>query len=234
LEKSVQENVGEGNDTVTVGGKPRHIIGYLQDFLFSPERARTPVSILSGGERNRLLLAKLFTRPSNVLVMDEPTNDLDAETLDLLEELLMEYSGTLLLVSHDREFLNNVVTSTLVLSGDGEVREYVGGYDDWLRQAAADAPAAPPAAKVAEAKPRPKAEKPRKLSFKEERELEGLPELIGALEGEQEELHRTLSDPEFYRTAGAEVSRINARLAELETELAEAYRRWEELEVIRG
>ncbi len=234
LEKTVQENVGEGNDTVTVGGKQRHIIGYLQDFLFSPERARTPVSILSGGERNRLLLAKLFTRPSNVLVMDEPTNDLDAETLDLLEELLMEYSGTLLLVSHDREFLNNVVTSTLVLSGDGEVREYVGGYDDWLRQAAADAPAAPPAAKVAEAKPRPKAEKPRKLSFKEERELEGLPELIGALEGEQEELHRTLSDPEFYRTAGAEVSRINARLAELETELAEAYRRWEELEVIRG
>jgi ATP-binding cassette subfamily F protein uup len=164
--------------------------------------------------------------------MDEPTNDLDAETLDLLEELLMEYSGTLLLVSHDREFLNNVVTSTLVLAGNGEVREYVGGYDDWLRQSLAEAP--PPAAKVAEAKPRPKTEKPRKLSFKEERELEGLPERIGALEGEQEELHRTLSDPEFYRTAGAEVARINARLAELETELAEAYRRWEELEAIRG
>jgi ATP-binding cassette subfamily F protein uup len=233
LEKSVQENVGEGNDTVTVGGKPRHIIGYLQDFLFSPERARTPVSILSGGERNRLLLAKLFTKPSNVLVMDEPTNDLDAETLDLLEELLMEYAGTLLLVSHDREFLNNVVTSTLVLAGDGEVREYVGGYDDWLRQAAAEAPA-PPAAKVAEAKPRPKAEKPRKLSFKDERELAGLPELIGALEGEQEALHRRLSDPEFYRTAGGEVAKFNARLAELERELAEAYARWEELESLRG
>ena len=137
LDKSVQENVGEGNDTVTINGRPRHIIGYLQDFLFTPERARSPVRILSGGERNRLLLAKLFTRPSNVLVMDEPTNDLDVETLDLLEELLLEYAGTLLLVSHDREFLNNVVTSTLVLAGDGEVREYVGGYDDWLRQAAA-------------------------------------------------------------------------------------------------
>ena len=137
LDKSVQENVGEGNDTVTINGRPRHIIGYLQDFLFTPERARSPVRILSGGERNRLLLAKLFTRPSNVLVMDEPTNDLDVETLDLLEELLQEYAGTLLLVSHDREFLNNVVTSTLVLAGNGEVQEYVGGYDDWLRQAAA-------------------------------------------------------------------------------------------------
>ena len=234
LDKTVQENVGEGNDTVTVGGKQRHVIGYLQDFLFTPERARTPVHILSGGERNRLLLAKLFTRPSNLLVMDEPTNDLDAETLDLLEDLLLEYSGTLLLVSHDREFLNNVVTSTLVLAGDGTVGEYVGGYDDWLRQAAAEAPTPPVRVKSAEAKPRPKTEKPRKLSFKEERELEGLPERIGALEREQEELHRTLSDPEFYRSAGAEVAKLNGRLAELERELAEAYRRWEELETIGG
>ncbi|NMC74767.1 MAG: ATP-binding cassette domain-containing protein, partial [Geobacteraceae bacterium] len=134
-DRTVQENVGEGNDTIVINGRPRHVIGYLQDFLFPPERARSPVRILSGGERNRLLLAKLFTKPSNVLVMDEPTNDLDAETLDLLEDLLLEYSGTLLLVSHDRDFLNNVVTSTLSIGPDGRVREYVGGYDDWLRQA---------------------------------------------------------------------------------------------------
>ena len=236
LNRTVQENVGEGNDTIIVNGKSRHIIGYLQDFLFTPERARTPVHILSGGERNRLLLAKLFTRPSNVLVMDEPTNDLDAETLDLLEELLMDYSGTLLLVSHDREFLNNVVTSTLVLTGTGEVREYVGGYDDWLRQSAAEftpGPAAVPAP-AAPAKTRNQPERPRKLTFKEERELEALPERIGKLEAEQGALHRRLSDPEFYRTAGSEVARLNGRLAELEKELEEAYRRWEELESLRG
>jgi ATP-binding cassette subfamily F protein uup len=232
-ERTVQENVGEGNDTLTINGKSRHIIGYLQDFLFTPERARTPVRILSGGERNRLLLAKLFTRPSNVLVMDEPTNDLDAETLDLLEELLLEYSGTLLLVSHDREFLNNVVTSTLVFEGEGVVSEYVGGYDDWFRQAQTAAPAAAPV-RSAPAKQRVKAEKPRKLTFKEERELEGLPDRIAGLEGEQEDLHRRLSDPEFYRTAGADVAKLNGRLAELETELAEVYRRWEELEALRG
>jgi ATP-binding cassette subfamily F protein uup len=232
-DKTVQENVGEGNDTLTINGKSRHIIGYLQDFLFTPERARTPVHILSGGERNRLLLARLFTRPSNVLVMDEPTNDLDAETLDLLEELLLEYSGTLLLVSHDREFLNNVVTSTLVFEGDGAVREYVGGYDDWLRQAQAAAPPSPPTRPVA-AKQRVRTEKPRKLTFKEEREHEGLPDRIAELEGEQDDLHRRLSDPEFYRTAGAEVAKLNGRLAELETELAEVYRRWEELEALRG
>jgi len=143
--RTVQENVGEGNDTLIINGRPRHVIGYLQDFLFSPERARSPVRILSGGERNRLLLAKLFTKPSNVLVMDEPTNDLDAETLDLLEDLLLEHSGTLLLVSHDRDFLNNVVTSTLSIDKDGSVREYVGGYDDWLRQSAAEMAASEPA-----------------------------------------------------------------------------------------
>ena len=131
--KTVQENISGGNDTVTINGEGRHIIGYLQDFLFEPERARSPVSVLSGGERNRVLLARLFTQPFNLLVMDEPTNDLDAETLDLLEELLAEFSGTLLLVSHDRAFLNNVVTSTLVFEGEGQVNEYVGGYDDWLR-----------------------------------------------------------------------------------------------------
>ena len=189
-----------------------------------------PVQILSGGERNRLLLARLFTKPSNVLVMDEPTNDLDAETLELLEELLLDYSGTLLLVSHDREFLNNVVTSTLVLGGDGQVREYVGGYDDWLRQAAA--PAEPPSGKTAAVRPRKAAERPRKLSFKEERELESLPERISTLEQEQDAIHATLADPDYYRTAGAAVAQLNGRLEELEEELARAYQRWEELESI--
>jgi len=233
VNKSVQENVGEGNDTLMINGAPRHIIGYLQDFLFTPERARSPVGILSGGERNRLLLAKLFTKPFNVLVMDEPTNDLDVETLDLLEELLMEYSGTLLLVSHDREFLNNVVTSTLVLGNDSRVREYVGGYDDWLRQSAAEAsPIAQPVRPVQE-KPKRQMERPRKLSFKEERELEALPDMIAGLEDEQEKLHATLADPGFYKNAGAEIAAINSRLEALEHELAEAYRRWEELEALK-
>jgi ATP-binding cassette subfamily F protein uup len=244
LDKSVQENVGEGSDTVTINGRPRHIIGYLQDFLFTPERARSPVRILSGGERNRLLLAKLFTKPSNVLVMDEPTNDLDVETLDLLEELLQEYAGTLLLVSHDREFLNNVVTSTLVLAGGGAVQEYVGGYDDWLRQAAAVAAHAKaqaartaPQAKGAPAKPTalPPADKPpkaKKLTYKEVRELEALPERINELEMEKENLHVTLADPNYYRTAKDAAAKLAARLAQLELDLAEAYRRWEELEAV--
>jgi ATP-binding cassette subfamily F protein uup len=235
LNKSVQENVGEGNDTLLINGVSRHIIGYLQDFLFTPERARSPVSILSGGERNRLLLAKLFTKPFNVLVMDEPTNDLDVETLDLLEELLLEYSGTLLLVSHDREFLNNVVTSTLALGKDGEVREYVGGYDDWLRQSGSEAEAQPPApaARAGQERSRQPKERPRKLSFKEERELVALPDLIAALEQEQAGLHATLADPEFYKSAGAGVATINARLDALEGELSAAYQRWEELEELR-
>ncbi|CAH2029951.1 ATP-binding cassette domain-containing protein [Trichlorobacter ammonificans] len=230
--KSVAENVGEGNDTLVINGSSRHIIGYLQDFLFSPERARSPVAILSGGERNRLLLAKLFTRPGNLLVLDEPTNDLDAETLELLEDLLVAYSGTLLLVSHDREFLNNVVGSTLSIEADATVRETVGGYDDWLREresaTAGDGPAKPAAEKAKTPK-----ERPRKLSFKEERELEALPDRIAALEEEQERIHGILADPEFYRSAGAEVAALNSRLAELETELLTAYGRWEELEALR-
>ncbi|MDD5285036.1 MAG: ATP-binding cassette domain-containing protein [Desulfuromonadaceae bacterium] len=235
LEKSVQENVGEGNDTLTINGQPRHIIGYLQDFLFSPERARSPVRILSGGERNRLLLAKLFTKPSNILIMDEPTNDLDAETLDLLEDLLCEYPGTLLLVSHDREFLNNVVSSTLVLSGDGAVREFVGGYDDWLSQAAIETSAtAQTVAKPAPEKGKPQKERARKLSFKEERELEALPEQIGVLEKEQGDLHARLADPEFYKSAGDKVAVINTRLTELEHELEAAYLRWDELESLKS
>jgi ATP-binding cassette subfamily F protein uup len=235
MDKSVQENVGEGNDTLIINGQSRHIIGYLQDFLFSPERARSPVSILSGGERNRLLLAKLFTKPSNILVMDEPTNDLDAETLDLLEDLLMEYPGTLLLVSHDREFLNNVVSSTLVLSGDGSVREFVGGYDDWLSQAGAEAAALTQAPqKAAPEKGKPQKEKARKLSFNDQRELEALPERIAAIEKEQGELHTRLADPDFYKSAGGEVVAVNARLAGLEQELEAAFLRWDELESQKG
>ncbi len=234
LSATVQENVGEGNDTVTVGGKQRHVIGYLQDFLFSPERARTPVHILSGGERSRLLIAKLFTKPSNVLVMDEPTNDLDAETLDLLDDLLVEYTGTLLLVSHDREFLNNVVTSTLVLEGDGVVKEYVGGYDDWLEQKAAPTAVAPSAKPAVNDRAKPVREKPRKLSFKEERELEVLPDKIAELEAEQASMHSRLGDPEFYKSAGSEVAAVNDRLAALASELEAVYARWEELESLRG
>ena len=235
LQKTVQENVGEGNDTVVINGKPRHVIGYLQDFLFSPERARTPVHILSGGERNRLLLAKLFTKPANVLVMDEPTNDLDAETLELLEDLLCDFSGTLLLVSHDRDFLNNVVSRTLALEGEGRVSDNVGGYDDWLRCAAA-ASVPPPAARAEKPKERnrPEQEKPRKLSFKEARELEALPDTIALLEEEQAALHARLADPEFYRSAGGEVKAINERLAALEAELERVYVRWEELESLKS
>lgn len=233
LNATVQENVGEGNDTVIINGKQRHVIGYLQDFLFSPERARTPVHILSGGERNRLLLAKLFTKPSNVLVMDEPTNDLDAETLELLEDLLSEYSGTLLLVSHDREFLNNVVTATLAFESDGRISANVGGYDDWLRNSA-QSKVAQTDPKAAREKGKPEKEKLRKLTFKEERELEALPEKIAALEGEQADLHLRLTDPEFYKSAGAEITTINDRLAALETELEAVFIRWEELESLKG
>ncbi len=232
-DKSVAENVGEGNDTLVIGGRSRHIIGYLQDFLFSPERARSPVSILSGGERNRLLLAKLFTRPANLLVLDEPTNDLDAETLELLEDLLVEYGGTLLVVSHDREFLNNVVGSTLAINPDGTVKETEGGYDDWLREHQVEeaGPVAP--AKPTAERGKPQKERARRLSFKEERELEMLPDRIAELEAEQEAIHTTLADPDFYKTAGPEVVTFTARLEVLEAELLTAYSRWEELERLR-
>ena len=233
-DKTVQENVGEGNDTLTINGRSRHVIGYLQDFLFTSERARSPVRILSGGERNRLLLAKLFAKPSNVLVMDEPTNDLDAETLELLEDLILDYSGTLLLVSHDRDFLNNVVTSTLAVGTDGEVREYVGGYDDWLRQSSAESAPAPVPSRLTRQKPVREKERPRRLTFKEERELESLPERIIELEEEQQVIHRTLADPEFYKSAGEEVAALNLRLSAIDAELAETFRRWEELEELKG
>ncbi len=230
--KSVQDNVADGNDTIVFNGKPRHVIGYLQDFLFAPDRARSPVSVLSGGERNRLLLARLFSKPSNVLVLDEPTNDLDTETLELLEDLLLDYTGTVFLVSHDRTFLNNVVTSTLVFEGEGRVTEYVGGYDDWLRQSRPQP--VPKEPKLRAERPREKASKPRKLTFKEQRELEGLPERIEALEAEQKRLYEAMADPEFYRGESVEIVRAKERLETLERELREAYERWESLEAIAG
>lgn len=231
-DKSAAENVGDGSDTVVINGKSRHILGYLRDFLFSGERARSLVRYLSGGERNRLLLARMFSRPSNLLVLDEPTNDLDAETLELLEELLVDYPGTILLVSHDRTFLNNVVTSTLVFEGQGQVREYAGGYDDWLR--AVSSRNAPPAAIVARPQAaRPARERARKLTYKEERELEALPQLIDTLESEQAALHAQLADPTFYQKPGAEIARTTARMETLQQELQSAYARWEELDLLK-
>jgi ATP-binding cassette subfamily F protein uup len=236
-EKTVAENLGDGGDTVTVNGRSRHVIGYLKDVLFSPDRARSPVRVLSGGERNRLQLAKLFTKPFNLLVLDEPTNDLDIETLDLLEDLLLEYPGTLLLVSHDRTFLNNVVTSTLVIAADGTVSEYVGGYDDWLKQRGEGAPPGTGATPAPAEKPRRKREAPRRLSFKERRELSGLPGRIrdeqagiAALEAERDDLQRSMADPAFYRRDGTLVAQGRARLEAVQAEIEEAYHRWESLE----
>ncbi len=237
-DRTVLENVADGREFVSINGRPRHVIGYLQEFLFTPDRARAYAGVLSGGERNRLLLARIFARPSNVLVMDEPTNDLDLETLELLEDLLLEYEGTLLLVSHDRELLNNVVTSTLALEGEGRVGEYVGGHDDWVRQRPdprAAAPAAPAEKSPARANPAPEAstrtERPRsKLTFREQRELETLPARIEALEAEQAQLYRRMADPTIYQAGGDQVTQTAARLAAVEGELAEIYARWEALE----
>ena len=235
------ENVAEGKDSVTINGRSKHAIGYLQDFLFTPERARAPISRLSGGERNRLLLAKLFAQPSNLLVMDEPTNDLDVETLELLEELLGDYEGTLLLVSHDRDFLDRVVTSTLSMEGDGRIGEYVGGYSDWLRQrpVPAEAPKsaarttanpAEPARTAAAPASAPPAPAKRKLSYKDQRELELLPQKIEDLETRIAALTDAMHDPSFFQRAHAEVAAHNAELAAAQAELEQAYARWEALE----
>jgi len=230
LEKSVCENVVQGSDFITINNKPKHIMSYLSDFLFAPDRARTPVKALSGGERNRLLLAKLFTQPSNLLIMDEPTNDLDIETLDLLEEQLNDYQGTLLLVSHDRSFINNIVTSCLVFE-QGDINEYVGGYDDWLRQRKPLTPPPAEATKPASAKesPKPSAGK-RKLSYKEQRELEELPGRIEQLEQQQASLHAQLADPAFFKQPPAQINNVQQRLAQAEQELEQAYARWGELD----
>jgi len=236
--RSVAENLAEGRDTVIINGQSRHVLGYLKDFLFAPERARSPVAILSGGEKNRLLLARLFTRPCNVLVMDEPTNDLDVETLELLEELLLDFPGTLLLVSHDRAFLNNVVTSTLVFEGEGRVVEYAGGYDDWLRQrpqvAGTQVPSGAGPNRATAAKEAGPAPVRSGLSFTEEHELAGLPARIETLEAEQAELLALMATPDFFRRPPAELAAHQARLSTLEAKLAVVYRRWEELETKAG
>jgi ATP-binding cassette subfamily F protein uup len=228
---TVVENVSEGQETLSINGRSQHIYGYLQDFLFTPDRARQRARSLSGGERNRLLLARLFKHPSNLLVLDEPTNDLDAETLELLEELLSDYSGTVLLVSHDRTFLNNVVTSTIFVGGDGEVREYDGGYDDFVRQRnarpVADVPPARADPKAVANAPAP-AQKV-KLTFKEQRELDEIPGRIEALEAEQADLHRQMSDAAFFKLPAADIANANRRLEQLTADLAQTYDRWTQL-----
>jgi ATP-binding cassette subfamily F protein uup len=230
--KSILDNVGQGRDTITINGKARNLMGYLEDFLFTRDRVKAPISALSGGERNRLLLARLFAQPANLLILDEPTNDLDIETLEVLEDLLLDYEGTLLLVSHDRAFLNNLVTSTLILSGDGEVKEYVGGYDDWQKQIesgpASKSPKpvqAAPAESKADAKPTK-----RKLSYNEKRELEELPKRIEMLEAEQHQLTVQMEAPAFYQQEGGKITQAVTRLEEIQKELSQAYQRWGELD----
>ncbi len=227
-EKTVAENVADGNDTVLINGHPKHIIGYLKDFLFTPDQTRSQVKTLSGGERNRLFLAKLFCKPANILVLDEPTNDLDVETLELLEELLLDYDGTVLLVSHDRSFINNVVTSTLVFEGQGLIREYAGGYDDWLLQKKSSEKSKTIKKKSKKEKPTQNA--PPKLTYKEKTELTELPQRIETLESEQQELYDTLADPAFYQENGVKTAEIKTRLQVLGETLEKSYSRWEKLE----
>jgi ATP-binding cassette subfamily F protein uup len=226
------DNVAEGREFIEINGARKHALGYLQDFLFTPDRARAPITALSGGERNRLLLARLFARDSNLLVMDEPTNDLDVETLELLEERLGDYPGTLLLVSHDRDFLDSVVTSTLVLEGDGRIGEFVGGYSDWLRQRAAAASAAtttPSRAPEPAAKTAPPAPKKR-LGYKEQRELDLLPAQIDALEARVAALGEAMQSPEFYAKDSTAIAAALAEAAEVQKQLDAAYARWNELD----
>jgi ATP-binding cassette subfamily F protein uup len=227
-ERTVWETVADGHDTVMVNGQPQHVHGYLRNFLFAPERALSPVKALSGGERNRLLLARLFARPINVLVLDEPTNDLDIETLELLEEWLTTWPGTLLLVSHDRAFIDHVVTSTLVFEGEGRVVEYPGGYEDWLRQRpkSHSAPARP-AVGTRALEPDAVQSRPRKLSYKEQLEFDQLPARIEALESEQQQLQAAVADPLFYKQPAAEIARTMARLEELDVLLLDSYARWD-------
>jgi len=247
--KTVQENVSPDSDMLTVGGQRRHVIGYLQDFLFTPGQIRGSIRELSGGERNRLQLACVLARPCNLLVLDEPTNDLDLETLEVLEGMLLDYEGTLLLVSHDREFLDRVVTSTLVFEGDGVVKEYAGGYSDWLLQreppdgststTGSKSPARSKSATGTNKKPsdvdrkgRDRRDRPRRLSYKEKQELEALPARLEELEAERDRLHEKMADPDFFKQGGEEIATATARLEALERDLAAAYERWEQLEAI--
>ncbi len=229
-EETIEQNVGHGYSHIDINGKQKHVIGYLQEFLFTPDRVRTQVKFLSGGERNRVLLARLFAKPANVIVLDEPTNDLDAETLEMLESKLVEYDGTILLVSHDREFLNNVVTSTIVFETQG-VREYVGGYDDWLTQRSE--PVDPvPSRQDDQAKQKPKTAPPakRKLSYNLQRELERLPKTIEKLEADVAAMHESMANPSFFQRPGDQIAADQAQLSDSEAQLAAAYARWEELE----
>ncbi|MEE9913144.1 MAG: ATP-binding cassette domain-containing protein [Deltaproteobacteria bacterium] len=229
--KSIRDNIADGNDTVFINGVPRYVVGYLQEFLFPPAQISAPVASLSGGERNRLLLAKLFCTPSNVLILDEPTNDLDTETLELLEDRLLEFGGTILLVSHDRTFLNNVVTSTIVLEGEGCLLEYVGGYDDWLRQRAAIQETSRAASREVKARREKQPKEKSKLSFKETKEREELPRTIEKMEKTKASLIELLNSPDLYKTNNpARVLDVNNQLAALEAEITAAYDRWDELE----
>jgi ATP-binding cassette subfamily F protein uup len=234
--KTVFDNVGDGRDSVTVGGVDRHVVGYLRDFLFTPEQIQGSILRLSGGERKRLQLAKVLSRPCNLLVLDEPTNDLDLETLERLEEMLSEYTGTLLVVSHDRAFLDNVVGSTLVFEGEGRWREYVGGYTDWVRQKKAAEAAKPsaPAAKPPRAKVVPAAARSRRMGFKEQRDLAELPGRIERLEAEKHELFAAMASPALDRTRAQEIARIQARLAEVDAAIHDAYARWQELDALQA
>ena len=231
---TVRENVGQGRDTVEINGQSKHIIGYLQDFLFTPERAQTPVNALSGGERNRLLLAKLFAQPANLLVLDEPTNDLDIETLELLEEIIAGFSGTLLIVSHDRQFLNNVVTSTIVFEAPGVIKEYIGGYDDWLRQRSKPEKTKTSGAATQAQAPHQQTKgpttKPKKLSYKDQRLLEQLPQQIEQLEAKVAQLHESLADPTLYQKDPMKANEISQEMEQLNSELETKYRLWDELE----
>jgi ATP-binding cassette subfamily F protein uup len=227
-EATLADTISPGSDTIEIDGTRKHVIGYLGDFLFAPERARAPVKSLSGGERNRLLLARLFSRPANVLVLDEPTNDLDIETLELLEALLQDYDGTLLLVSHDRAFLDNVVTQTIAYEGGGKWKEYVGGYSDWERMRTVESPAE--ARSSPRPSPRNEAASRRKLSYNETRELEALPARLEALEREQSGIAARLADPATYQDRSADIAAMNARHEAIEDELTRLLARWEELE----
>lgn len=236
LEISVADSIAEGNDHVLINGEPRHVISYLSDFLFAPARARSPVKTLSGGEKNRLLLAKLFTKTANLIIMDEPTNDLDMETLELLEERLVEYTGTLLIVSHDRVFLDNVVTSVIVFEGEGVVSEFVGGYSDWLAYSQAQAKdQAKSLKKVSKAESKLSAEtvtEKKKINYKEQKELTELPAIIEVLESKQAEVNEKIVASEFYQQDQKEVDLILKKLAKIDTDLEQAYARWDELEAL--
>ncbi|MCP4138999.1 MAG: ATP-binding cassette domain-containing protein [Chloroflexi bacterium] len=230
--KSILDNVSQGMDVVKINGRERNIVGYLEGFLFNKERIHAPISALSGGERNRLLLARILARPTNLLVLDEPTNDLDIETLEILENMLLEYAGTLILVTHDRTFLDNLVTTTLILPGDGQVHKFIGGYDDWRREKEAEEKKqiSRKKAKKASSPVSGKKKDAKKLSYKEQRELEAIPAKIEALESEQAQLNASLADPAFYQNNNVEVSRAVERLKVIEASLEEIYQRWEELE----